>query len=366
MEIFLCYPRELQQDTKKVAAFCRSIKVPYWLDVEKIVPGENWDRHRRESLRKANAVIVICGPQTNDRDGVYHREINEALSHLGDKRLGKVYLIPARAVDVDLPSELADLQYVDLFAEGWKGQLAKGLLKLYRQDGVECPPELEVAAATTLGKAPNIEKLESVGDDFEFRAEWPVYHEDTTYWKYVNGEIQTPIFRSYFQRKKWFFDGDVAHPNSYSDISVSEFFRRGEIISLVINESMYWGGAHPMHATHTKNFLGDGFGLLSFHELFSDAQKTAGYLADHVNLELKRQDYGAFDIREYSYDDDLTALFTEFAINDRGLRFNFGSNLGLPHVLSGFTIYLPWENLEDQMLDAPKQIIIDGPTKQPD
>lgn len=360
MEVFLCYPREHSGEATRVANFFKSVDVPYWRDTERLIGGEDWDRHRRESLQAATAFVVICGAQMSDRDGVYHREINEAIQHSKDKRLGKVYIIPVRASDVALPAEIERFQYIDLFEPQWEGRLAKSLVKVYEQDHLDLPPSLQVAAATSLEATPRTESIEDKGDQFEFTAQWPVYPEVNSYWRYVNGEIQLPIFQLYFQRKKWFFDGDISLPLSYAEISVSEFFRDGDVISLTTFESIYAGGAHPNHSVTTVNILGDGFGKVTFHQLFDDANGTAEYLADYVNLEMKRQGVPSFDIREYNWSEDLPAMFEQFNLNDRGLRLNLSSNSGLPHVFSGLTVYVPWESLGAHLLKEPREILI-GP-----
>ena len=370
MEVFLCYPREHSEEATRVANFFRSVDVPYWRDTEKLIGGEDWDRQRRESLREANAVVVICGAQITDRDGVYHREINEAVDHLKDKRFGKVYIIPVRASDVALPPEIQRFQYIDLFEPEWEGRLAKSLVKVYEQNQADLPALLQVAAATSLEASPRIESIAEKDADFEFVAHWPVYKEASLYWKYVNNEIQLPIFQLYYQRKKWFFEGDISIPFSYAEISVSEFFRSGDVISLTTSESIYAGGAHPNHSVTTVNILGDGFGKVSFHELFEDTNGTAEYLADFVNLEMKRQKFPEFDIREYNWSDDLSSMFEQFNLNDRGLRLNLSSNSGLPHVLSGLTVYVPWESLGGHLLKEPKEIFlgpensVESPTEQ--
>src|SRR3546814_7475132 len=52
---------------------------------------------------------------TTGRNGVYQREINEALELLRGRRPGTIYIIPLRLEDAPLPSELGRLQYVDHF-----------------------------------------------------------------------------------------------------------------------------------------------------------------------------------------------------------------------------------------------------------
>jgi hypothetical protein len=67
-----------------------------------------------------------------DRDGFYQREIRACLDVLRDKASGKVWLLPIRLDECELPDEISEYQYADLFPE-WDDGLGKLLKSINAQ-----------------------------------------------------------------------------------------------------------------------------------------------------------------------------------------------------------------------------------------
>lgn len=124
MKAFLSYPSEHVVIAREIKSFIRSTGVACWFDKDDLVAGEDWDRARGLALREADVIVVLCAAQTTERNGVYQREINEALSLRNDRRLGVVYIIPVRIEEAPLPPELSRLQYVDYFEPSWRRKFA--------------------------------------------------------------------------------------------------------------------------------------------------------------------------------------------------------------------------------------------------
>ena len=88
LKTFLCYPSEAEKSAREVTGFVRSVGIDCWFDKDSLVAGEDWDRSRRDALQDADVVLVLCSSVTTGRNGVYQREINEALQLSADRRLG--------------------------------------------------------------------------------------------------------------------------------------------------------------------------------------------------------------------------------------------------------------------------------------
>ena len=85
-----------------------------WLDSEKLEPGQNWQREIRKAILKSDAVLVCLSQNFNEQHGYRHEELKLALekAKLLDDR---VFIIPVRIEDCDMPECLKHLHRVDLF-----------------------------------------------------------------------------------------------------------------------------------------------------------------------------------------------------------------------------------------------------------
>lgn len=360
MEIFICYPSEHLAEAKKLASFLKSVDAPFWFDKESLVGGDDWDRERKNALAESNTVLVVCASQTNERDGVYQREIHEALERQKDMRLGKNFLIPVRVADIDLPPELSKFQYIDIFSEGWENQAARALYKSFEQNGEKPPPQLTVAGTSTAEGGVSHEEINIEAESNAFFAQFVFFEEIDDYWKYVNSEIRRIVYGAYFNREKWDVEGDVTSAVTAHYINITEFYRKNDIVSLIISESIDGGGAHPMHSSRTLNFLGRKAGLCTLYDIFPDYEKMRNYLKGYVNLDMSRQlghefDISSYELTESHYSSDILSSFN---LNDKGIRIYLSSHLGFPHVLSAADIYVPWESLQEYLHPVPRKLIM--------
>lgn len=360
MNAFVCYPSEHLAEAKKFAGFLKSVDVDYWFDKESLVGGDEWDRERKKALADSDMVIVICSTQTTERDGVYQREINETLERQKDMRLGKNFLIPVRAKDIDLPPELSKFQYIDIFSEAWEIQAARAINKSFEQNGKKPPPQLAVAGTKTAEGGISNEEINIDTKSNAFFAQFALFEETDDYWRYINSEIRKTIYGAYYNREKWDVDGDISSAAISHYINVTEFYRKDEIVSLTISESIDGGGAHPINSSETLNFLGRKAGRCTLQDLFPDYLEVRDYLKGYVNLEMNRQMEHEFDISTYEDEEDYYSpdILSSFNLNDKGIRIYLSSHLGFPHVLSGADIYVPWESLEEHLHPVPRKLII--------
>ena len=299
MEVFLSYPCEHQIAAMDVKNFVRSVGANCWFDKESLIPGEDWDRARKIALEVADVVVILCATQTNERNGVYQRELNEALRLQSDKRLGSVYLIPLRIEDVTLPPELLRLQYADYFDPSWRRQLAAGLERAAEQMGKLVPLSMRVAASKpdegNLISRLNKEKC----NEATIEIEWHSYTLQGEFWEFLNGVIASRALGALYESRRMF--NEWWKPGGDYHLKVFEFYRKGEFVSLMFSTSEYFNGAaHPNHRTETINVLGREGGIMKASEFFDPTDEAFKFLNDYVNLDLKRQSQGE-SILDLSY-----------------------------------------------------------------
>lgn len=363
VKAFICYPSEHPDDAREVAGFLKAVGVDRWFDKDSIAAGEDWDRTRKVALADADLVVVLCASQTISRDGVYQREINEALELARDRRPGGVFIIPLRLEKVDLPPELSRLQYVDKWEPAWRRKLAAGLV--HASEGLSEPAAepLRVAAAEPDEGGVLQRELHLEDGAGQIDATWIQYEASGDYWDYVNGLITARALGASYSARRQFAERDRSG-SSYLEYGVSEFNRKGDLVSLVIgSSSFYAGAAHPNNLIETLNVMGPRAGTLTVAELFGHSSEGLGFLAEYTAADLRRQHVGTGQQAPDAWFPDGDAAwrpFEQFGFNEAGMIINLSAASGLPHVFGVLDVYIPWHQAEPFLTPVAKRVVLDA------
>lgn len=364
VKTFVCYPSEYENEAREIRGFVRSVGLDCWFDKESLIAGDDWDRERREALRLADLVIVLCAVETTSRNGVYQREINEALENAKDRRLGVRYIVPVRLAEVGLPTELSRLHYVDFIADRWPHSLAKALKKALEENGEQAPPNLDVAAAEPDEGGVKPQNSSEQRDDDTIEIDWFIYELNGEYWDYVNGLIRSRALGDLYQARRYF--DEWAAPNdwkggSYWETNLRQFYRKDQLVSITVGWSHYFAGAaHPNHGLETINIFGPEAGIIGVDELFNFETEPLKFLTEYANQDIVRQAESASEAWTLdSYVEQLGwDVFKHFSFNAEGIRLNLSSASGLPHVLGFSEIYLPWRHAERYLAPVAHRVLI--------
>ncbi|WP_250565810.1 TIR domain-containing protein, partial [Adonisia turfae] len=106
-----------------------------WLDKVDLLPGQSWRAEIPKAIKKSDVFIACLSKESVAKEGYIQREFRMALQRMGDMPPGKIYLIPVRLDDCQVPElrqeeygiNLADYQWVDLFQEREFERLVKSI-----------------------------------------------------------------------------------------------------------------------------------------------------------------------------------------------------------------------------------------------
>lgn len=99
-----------------------------WMDKMDIEGGEDWETAVRNAIGATDFVVICLSTRSVDRSGYYQTEIGIALKILGEQSPGKIFLIPARLEECEVPHHgLRALHWVDLFVPDGYERLARAL-----------------------------------------------------------------------------------------------------------------------------------------------------------------------------------------------------------------------------------------------
>jgi DNA-binding PadR family transcriptional regulator len=117
IQVFICHGKEDKEVARKLHEKLGTLGVQTWIDEENLLPGQDWELEIIKAVRESDIVLVCLSTKSVRKTGFIQKEIKLALDAADQKPEGKIFLIPARIDDCDIPSRLKSRQWVDLFDE---------------------------------------------------------------------------------------------------------------------------------------------------------------------------------------------------------------------------------------------------------
>jgi hypothetical protein len=112
-KIFISYARVDQEPVRQIYTELKVACHYPWLDVEDILPGEDWRRAINKAIEESEIFIAVLSTNSFDRRGVIQKEILRAIDKMEEFLPGDVFIIPLRLDDCEIPERLKHLQVLD-------------------------------------------------------------------------------------------------------------------------------------------------------------------------------------------------------------------------------------------------------------
>lgn len=127
LKIFLCHSSADKAQVKLLHDFLLKSGAAPWLDSEQLLPGQDWNLEINKALDDSDVILLCLSKKSVDKEGYVQKEVRIALDRALEMPEGRIFLIPARLEECELPSRLQSYQWVDLFAPDGMDKLIKSL-----------------------------------------------------------------------------------------------------------------------------------------------------------------------------------------------------------------------------------------------
>lgn len=112
----MCYAHDDQEAVRKLyTRITKKVGIDAWLDVEKLLPGQDWEHAIRKAILESDVIVICLSRQFNKLGGYRHKELNIALEKASLLHDNEIFIIPVRLEKCILPGRLRRWQSVDLF-----------------------------------------------------------------------------------------------------------------------------------------------------------------------------------------------------------------------------------------------------------
>ena len=115
--VFLCHSSEDKPKVRNLYKRLVSDGFNPWLDEENLLPGQPWDETILKAVRESDVVIVCTSCTSVNKTGFVQKEIKFALDVADMQPEGKIFIIPARLEECNVPARLSYWQWVDLYSD---------------------------------------------------------------------------------------------------------------------------------------------------------------------------------------------------------------------------------------------------------
>lgn len=161
--VFLSYAKE---DRSKVRTIHRKLvreRLNPWLDLNDLLPGQDWDQTILHAIRNARFVIVFLSKNSVSKRGYVQKEIEEALDLAERMPEGEIFIIPVKLEVCDLPTRLSKWQCIDVYRPGGLSRIIKAIRANLNADDIKAesksrktvlPTSAEIAESILLKTIP--------------------------------------------------------------------------------------------------------------------------------------------------------------------------------------------------------------------
>ncbi|MGT2495332.1 toll/interleukin-1 receptor domain-containing protein [Cupriavidus basilensis] len=103
----MSYAKEDSATVKDFHDYLKTLGLDPWLDSERILPGQRWEREIDRALNEANVVILFMSPRSVDKRSFVTREANNAVQNLRYKKQDDIYIVPVLLEECEVPDDIA-------------------------------------------------------------------------------------------------------------------------------------------------------------------------------------------------------------------------------------------------------------------
>lgn len=139
LRVFLCHASQDKPAVWRLHRYLTQHGVKPWLDQEDLLPGEDWEVEIPNAIYSSDVILVCLSKNSVDKEGYVQKEISFALDKALEKP-GKIFIIPIKLEECDIPKRLSRYQWVDLSRADGRRRLLMGLNKRVTELGTDVSP----------------------------------------------------------------------------------------------------------------------------------------------------------------------------------------------------------------------------------
>lgn len=127
LKVFLCHASTDKPKVRELYRYLKKRGIQPWFDEEDLVGGQDWQVEIPKALATSDAIIICLTKNSVDKEGYIQKEIKFALDKALEMPEGRIFLIPVKFEECEVPFTLSRYQWVDLTIESGYAKMMKAL-----------------------------------------------------------------------------------------------------------------------------------------------------------------------------------------------------------------------------------------------
>lgn len=111
--VFISHASEDSAAAKRLTKRLREDGFDPWLDLERLLPGQDWDLEIGKAMRGSGAILLCFSEASVAKEGYIQKEYKRARAIEEEKPEGTLFLFPVRLDECEIPHFIRDKQWVD-------------------------------------------------------------------------------------------------------------------------------------------------------------------------------------------------------------------------------------------------------------
>jgi hypothetical protein len=128
-QVFLSYAAENEAEARHLYTMLEGRGHHPWMDKHDLLPGQQWEIAIRRAIEGADFFVALMSRNSVTKRGFVQKEIRFALDVLGEVPPGRIYFIPARLDECEVPDAIRQLHWIDLRSEDAYAKLWRAIEK---------------------------------------------------------------------------------------------------------------------------------------------------------------------------------------------------------------------------------------------
>lgn len=138
-KVFISYAREDLGAALKLWEQLKKTNCDPWIDKKNLLPGEKWPIAIRRAIKNSDFFLACLSKKSVSKIGFFQTELKEGYEILKQYPSKNIYIIPARLEDCDVPEELQDYNWVNLFEPQGFSEVLKAIQEEWPRRGIKWP-----------------------------------------------------------------------------------------------------------------------------------------------------------------------------------------------------------------------------------
>lgn len=131
LRVFLCHSSGDKVTVRRLYNRLNKEGIDVWLDEQKLLPGQDWNREITKAVRSSDVVLVCLSRGSVNKTGYVQKEIKYALD-IADEQPDEqpedtIFVIPLKLEECEVPERLRRWQWLNFFERNGYEQLVRAL-----------------------------------------------------------------------------------------------------------------------------------------------------------------------------------------------------------------------------------------------